>query len=135
MFSFKTKKPAHPRVEQHPTSFIAAGTVLTGNIESSGDIRIDGCLKGNLNCRAKVVLGSDGVIEGDVRAGQADLMGKVDGRVWANELLNLRGSAEVTGDIHAVKLLIEPTASFNGQCKMGANVVELQMGTALQANG
>ncbi len=134
MFSFKSAKPANGNSD-HPTSFIAAGTILTGNIESSGDIRIDGVLKGNLVCKAKVVLGSEGIIEGDVHAGQADLMGKVDGKVCTNDLLYLRGNAAVTGDIHAVKLLIEPTANFNGQCRMGANVVELQAGTALQANG
>lgn len=135
MFSFKSTSKSNRTITDHPTSFIAAGTVLTGNIESSGDIRIDGILKGNLICKAKVVLGAEGVIEGDVHAGQADLMGTVEGKVCANDLLYLRGNAAVTGDIHAVKLLIEPTANFNGQCRMGANVVELQMGTALQANG
>ncbi len=135
MSFFKSKRSDSRQSSDHPTSFIAAGTVLTGNIESSGDIRIDGTLKGNLRCKAKVVLGADGVIEGDVQAEQADLMGRVEGKVSANDLLYLRGNAAITGDIHAVKLLIEPTANFNGQCRMGANVVELQAATALQANG
>lgn len=117
-------------------SILGEGMTLQGNVETAGDVRIDGTLKGNLRCKARVVLGPTGLIEGDVHCGQADIMGTIEGRVWANESLQLRGDACVTGDIHAAKLVIEPSANFNGQCKMGANVVEFIPETsALSANG
>ena len=47
------------------------------------------------------------------------------GNIRAKELLQLRGDSTVTGNIYAGKLQIEPTATFNGQCHMGANVVEI----------
>ena len=47
-------------------NMIGAGTVITGDIQSKGDIRVDGTLKGSVNTSGKVVLGKDGVIEGDV---------------------------------------------------------------------
>lgn len=124
MFNFKLKGSANQSTKPS-ASFIAAGTTFEGNLECEGDIRIDGRIKGNVRCMSKVVLGTEGVIEGDVFTREADLMGKVEGRVWTNELLYMHQNASVNGDIHASKLMIDPTASFNGQCKMGANIVDL----------
>ena len=99
-------------------SIIAAGTTLKGDISSNGDIRIDGTLVGNIHCTAKVVIGANGVIEGDITGQQADIMGKVSGTIKVKELLQLKGGSLVTGNIYSSKLQIEPTANFNGQCHM-----------------
>ena len=99
-------------------SLIAAGTTLKGDITSNGDIRIDGTLQGNIYCTAKVVIGANGVVEGDISGQQADIMGKVNGTIRVKELLQLKGDSTVSGNIHAAKLQIEPTANFNGQCHM-----------------
>ena len=104
-------------------SLIAAGTTLKGDITSNGDIRIDGTLQGNIFCTAKVVIGANGVVEGDISGTQADIMGKVKGTIQVKELLQLKGSSHVSGNIHAGKLQIEPTANFNGQCHMSATTV------------
>lgn len=109
------------------TTIIGAGAVISGNIESVGDIRIDGILKGNLACRSKILLGPEAIIEGDIIANQADILGKVLGKVRVNDLLHLHGKAIVEGNIHTGKLQIESTASFNGECHMGANIVELSV--------
>lgn len=107
------------------TTIIGAGAVISGNIESIGDIRIDGTLKGNIACKSKILLGPEAIIEGDIIANQADILGKVMGEVKVNDLLHLHGKAVVEGNIQTGKLQIESTASFNGECQMGANVVEL----------
>jgi cytoskeletal protein CcmA (bactofilin family) len=113
--------------DNQPTavSIVSLGMIISGNIDTHGDVRIDGTLKGNLFSRAKIFIGPEAVIEGDIIAKQADIMGKVEGKIQVDDLLYLRGKAEVNGDIHTMKLVVEPSASFNGQCKMGANVVEL----------
>jgi cytoskeletal protein CcmA (bactofilin family) len=103
-------------------SIIAAGTTLKGDISSNGDIRIDGTLQGNIICTAKVVIGANGVIEGDITGQQADIMGTVSGTIKVRELLQLKGGSKVTGNIHSSKLQIEPAANFNGQCHMNATV-------------
>ena len=110
------------------TTIIGAGTSITGDIESSGDIRIDGVLKGNLYSRAKILIGTDGIVEGNIKGNYADVQGKVTGDIRVNDLLHLHGSAKVEGDIYAGKLQVEPTITFNGQCHMGANIVELNAG-------
>lgn len=115
-------------------TLISAGTTISGDIDSNGDIRIDGILKGNLKGRAKIIIGTEGIVEGDIEGLQADIMGHVRGTIKVQELLYLHGTTKVNGDIYAGKLQIEPTAVFNGKCNMGANVVELNNGVANVVN-
>jgi cytoskeletal protein CcmA (bactofilin family) len=99
-------------------SLISAGTTLTGDINSNSDLRIDGTLVGNINSTAKVIIGANGTVKGDINGQQADILGKVTGAVKVKELLQLKGSSVVQGNIHAGKLQVEPTATFNGECHM-----------------
>ena len=69
-------------------------------------------------------IGPSGVVEGNISCRQADIMGHVTGTIKVTDLLQLKGKAAVDGDIDASKLMIENTVSFNGQCRMGANIVE-----------
>ena len=123
MFNAKSKSDEIPNGS---TTIIGAGTVINGDIESSGDIRIDGTLIGNLNGKAKVLIGAEGLIEGSVKGRNADVLGRVTGQMDIKEVLQLRGKCNIDGDIYAGKLEVEPTATFNGRCHMGANVVELK---------
>jgi cytoskeletal protein CcmA (bactofilin family) len=115
-------------------SIIAAGTVITGNIECTGDIRIDGTLKGNIYGKSKILIGPQGIVEGDITGQQGDIMGSVTGKIKMTGLLYLHGKANVEGDIHASKLQLDPTVNFNGQCHMGANIVELNPELAKAVN-
>ncbi|MBC7933755.1 MAG: polymer-forming cytoskeletal protein [Rhizobacter sp.] len=123
-------KPKQHNKKLHAESFsasiIGAGNVITGNIEAEADIRIDGTVKGNVYSKAKILIGADGLVEGDIHCREADINGQVNGNINTLELLHLKGNAAVSGDIHTAKLFIEPTVSFNGQCHMGANIVELK---------
>lgn len=124
MFNQKTKSDSisEAPVQASGASLIAAGTSLKGDISSSGDIRIDGTLQGNIHSTAKVVIGSNGVVEGDISGQQADIMGRINGTIKVKELLQLKGGSNVTGNIHAGKLQIETSANFNGQCYMTSSV-------------
>jgi len=120
MFNQKTKSDVSSDSPVQPSgaTIIAAGTTLKGDINSSGDIRIDGTLQGNIQSTAKVVIGANGVVDGDITGQQADIMGKINGTIRVKELLQLKGGSTVTGNIHAAKLQIETNANFNGQCHM-----------------
>src|SRR6476620_1568867 len=122
LFSAKTKEQVQPT---GGTTIIGNGVTLTGDINSTADIRIDGVLKGNVVSTARVLVGAGGVIEGDMQCLQADFMGKIKGNIKTKEILSLRGDAHVFGDIFAGKLQVEPTANFNGRCFMNSNVVEM----------
>ena len=119
MFNNKSKSEKEESVTPSGSaSLIGAGTSLKGDITSSGDLRIDGTVVGNIICSAKVIIGSNGVVEGDINGQQADIMGKVSGTIKVKELLQLKSNCQVNGNLHSAKLQIEPAANFNGQCHM-----------------
>ncbi len=125
MFTSRNSTTEMSKEKTTATTLIGAGTVLKGNISSSGDLRIDGTLVGNISSTAKIVIGSSGVVEGDLNGDSADVVGKVSGNIRVKELLHLRDDCVVNGNIYAGKLQVEPSATFNGQCQMGANVVDM----------
>jgi cytoskeletal protein CcmA (bactofilin family) len=119
MFNNKSKSEVTESVvPSGSASLISTGTSLKGDITSNGDLRIDGTLVGNIICSAKVIIGANGVVEGDISGQQADIMGKVSGTIKVKELLQLKSNCQVNGNLHAAKLQIEPAANFNGQCHM-----------------
>jgi len=119
MFNNKSKsETTETVVPTGSASLIGSGTSLKGDITSSGDLRIDGTLVGNIICSAKVIIGANGVVEGDLSGVTADIMGKVSGTIKVKELLQLKSNCQVNGNIHSAKLQIEPAANFNGQCHM-----------------
>jgi|SRR5450432_256590 cytoskeletal protein CcmA (bactofilin family) len=119
MFNNKSKsEAAESAVPSGSASLIGSGTSLKGDITSNGDLRIDGTLIGNIICTSKVIIGANGVVEGDISGQQADIMGKVSGTIKVKELLMLKSNCQVNGNLHAAKLQIEPAANFNGQCHM-----------------
>lgn len=106
------------------TTLIGAGTTLTGDISSNSDLRIDGTIIGDVSSTAKVIVGANGVVEGNISGNQADIIGKVSGHIKVKELLQLRGECNVTGNLYAGKLQVEPSAVFNGECHMGDKPAE-----------
>ncbi|HKK43618.1 MAG TPA: polymer-forming cytoskeletal protein [Bacteroidales bacterium] len=104
---------------ENPTiNLISNGTEITGDVVSNGDIRIDGALKGNLNTKGKVVIGTTGKVSGEVICKNSEVSGIVEGKINVSQLLTLKASSRILGDIATSKLSIEPGAKFTGSCKM-----------------
>lgn len=99
-------------------NIIGNGTTLKGDIISDGDFRIDGTLIGSITSKAKVIIGTTGVIEGEIKCLNGDFSGTIKANVLATELLSLKASSKLYGNIHVGKLSIEPGAQFSGNCKM-----------------
>jgi cytoskeletal protein CcmA (bactofilin family) len=106
--------------EQNSHNTITNGTEIIGDINSNGDVRLDGALKGNLKTKGKVVVGSTGKINGTITCKNSDIFGFVEGQVYVSELLSLKATANVKGDIITNKLAIEPGCKFTGTCSMDA---------------
>ena len=106
-------------IESKSPNMIGAGTKIIGNIETNGDIRIDGEIVGNLDSKGKVVIGPNGKVKGEIVGANAELSGQLEGKIKISELLSLRESSKVYGDITTQKLTIEPGAIFTGRCFMG----------------
>lgn len=99
-------------------NIIAAGSSFLGDIITSGDCRIDGHVKGNIKSKAKVIIGEVGSIEGDITCQSIEIEGKVNANLNVGELLSLKSTAVLVGNIIAGKISIEPGANFTGNCKM-----------------
>ena len=107
-------------------NIIGQGTAVQGDINSTGDLRIDGTLKGSIKTEGKLVLGQNGHIEGDVVCQNADVSGKIDAKITVSNLLSLKETAKLNGDIITSKLSIEPGATFTGSCSMGAIIKDIK---------
>lgn len=108
--------------ESPAINIIRKGTEIKGDVTCSGDIRIDGKLNGTLISQGKVVVGQSGIIEGEVTCKNADVSGTIKASLIVKELLQLKATANISGDINTNKLSIEPGANFTGSCNMGSVV-------------
>ena len=99
-------------------NLVATGTKITGDLLSDGDIRIDGELMGNLESKGRLVIGASGKVEGEIRCKSCEISGTQKGKLFITELLSLKASSAVSGDMVTGKLSIEPGAYFMGTCNM-----------------
>ena len=107
-------------------NMVGNGTVINGDIQSKSDIRIDGTLKGSVKTEGKLVVGSSGVVEGDVVCSNADISGEIKAKITVSQLLALKSTSKLNGDIVTNKLSIEPGATFSGSCSMGAVIKDIK---------
>ncbi|MBL4658173.1 MAG: polymer-forming cytoskeletal protein [Flavobacteriales bacterium] len=106
-------------------NLIGSGTKIKGNIQSEGDVRIDGTLIGTIKSKGKVVVGSTGIVEGEIDCQNADISGTVKIKITVSDVLLLKLTAKLTGDIVTSKLAIESGATFSGTCSMGGVVKDI----------
>ena len=109
-------------------NLIGNGTNIEGEVKSNGDIRVDGVITGSVTSKSKVVVGSTGKIEGDIFCQNADVSGTVKGKTMVAEMLFLKSTAIINGDIHTGKLVVEVGATFTGSCNMGPMVKDIKHG-------
>jgi cytoskeletal protein CcmA (bactofilin family) len=102
-------------------NLIATGTTITGDIDTSGDIRIDGNINGNIKTKGRLVVGPTGLIEGSIICQNGDLTGTVKGNIFVDEVLTLRANSKINGDIKTQKIIVESGAVFCGNCDMSGN--------------
>ncbi len=112
--------------ESPSVNLIGAGTIIEGDVSTNGDIRIDGSLTGSITVKGKLVIGLSGSIDGEAMCQNADVSGTIKGKIIVSELLTLKASAKLTGDIVTNKIAVEPGAIFSGSCSMGAVIKDIK---------
>ncbi|MGN6617485.1 MAG: bactofilin family protein [Ilyomonas sp.] len=129
MFNTKSKfsEPVSVEVPSVPgrTSTICSGVTINGEIKTDADIVMDGKMVGNIISSAKVIIGPQGFIEGNITAAETVISGKVQGNLIIEGLLSLKDRAEVRGDITASKIMMEPSITFNGRCTMKSSSTQV----------
>jgi len=115
-------------------NLIGIGTEINGDVNSNGDIRIDGNLTGNLKTAGKVVVGETGKVTGEIICKNSEVLGVINGKIQVSELLSLKSTAKIFGDIITKKLAIEPGSIFTGNCKMSNESVQYEKSNDLKTD-
>lgn len=110
------------------TNRIVEGTRIKGNIYSVADFRLDGELTGNFQCEGKIVIGPAGIVVGDIDCKSADIEGRFSGKIQVIELLNVKATAAIYGEVSVGKLSVEPGADFSASCTMKTNPPQVKNG-------
>lgn len=124
MFSEGKKNKTTPN--QNEQNRIAAGTLITGDISGKGCFRVEGTLEGNLKTPGKVVISDGGLINGTLECENADVEGKFKGKLVVKGILSLKSTANISGEVVAGKLAVEPGAVFNATCEMNGGLKPLK---------
>lgn len=116
----KNKSNGTSSVSSTATNSLVQGTSIEGSIKADMDIRIDGTLTGSLHCKGKVIIGPTGYINGEISCENAVIEGKFEGILTVTDILHVKETAKVEGDVSTNKLVVQPGSIFNVKCKMGA---------------
>lgn len=113
------KKGKNGNGDNQVPNIIASGTNIVGDINSDGDFRIEGSIKGKIIAKGRIVVGESGIVDGELFCGNADICGKVTGTLKVENLTVLKATSSFNGDVTTKKISIEPGAEFTGTCTMG----------------
>jgi len=96
-------------------SIVSADLTIEGNLNSQGEIQVDGVVKGDIKCKALIV-GVKGSVTGEVLAQTVRMHGSIKGMIRAKSVF-LASTARMSGDVEHESLAIEPGAFMEGHCK------------------
>ncbi len=95
-------------------TLINQGCEIKGDMSSEGSVKVDGKILGNVDCQALLIVAEKGVVQGDIRCKELVIYGEVIGKVTA-EVLHLKKSSVLSGEINTARLEVEPGAHYDGQ--------------------
>ena len=99
-------------------TIIGKGSTFEGTLSVMNSLRVEGIVRGKINCTETLTLGREGMIEAEIDAKNAILSGKIVGDIRANEKVELEPHATLHGDITTRQLIINEGAFFHGNCEM-----------------
>ena len=121
---FSEKKDKQPQLLER--NIIGKNTSIIGDVISEGDFRIDGSVEGTVKTAGRVVIGKTGSVSGKVECDNADFEGNFSGELIVKDILTLKATSKISGDVIIGKLSVEPGAEFNATCTMKGSVKELK---------
>jgi cytoskeletal protein CcmA (bactofilin family) len=111
---------------------LVGGTSVKGEIYAENDIRIDGMVSGKIECKGKLILGPKGNVDGEIICENAVIDGTFKGKLKVNDLLTVRETAVIDGDVITDQLNVESGAVFNVSCVMGGQKIKTIQETAVK---
>jgi cytoskeletal protein CcmA (bactofilin family) len=119
MFDSKNnKKTASEANSPDSLNRIVEGTKISGEINSEGNIRIDGTVEGTISTKARLVIGLNGYVTGDIHCQEAEIEGKFNGKINVSGLLSLKGKSSIEGEANFGSLKVEEGAKLSCTCNI-----------------
>ena len=106
-----------------PCALIDAGLNIHGDLQTDGEVEVDGKIIGNIGC-THLTIGKGAVVTGNIKADEVLVRGKVKGTIRATRVI-LQDSAQVEGDIYHDRIVIEDGARFVGASNNKTETTEL----------
>lgn len=132
IFSSDSKKSDNSIASRDIETIIGKGTALNGNIASNGNLRVDGTLEGNIETTGHVVIGSSGIITGNISAASLDVAGAVTGNVTTVGNLSIHPTGQLVGDVRVKSLNIADGGVFRGRSEMDVHTSAPMVAEAIQ---
>ena len=108
------------------TGFLDRGTTVTGELQFSGMMRIDGNFHGSISTDDVLTIGEHANVHADIRAGQVEIHGRVTGNVEAVRRIEIHATGRVSADIRTPVLVVEDGAALDGRSHMGDDSEETE---------
>jgi cytoskeletal protein CcmA (bactofilin family) len=121
--------------DRHSQSIIQEGVSVKGEVQATGEVRLDGVLEGRISAQERLTIGASGVVRADIDAGEVIVMGSVEGKIRAGRRLELRKGARVIGDVSTPILVIEEGVHFHGNSNMNAEAQSPALGVLTGGRG
>ncbi len=117
------KVPSPPAAKGAPPaatlSIVGVGMVVRGDLESSGVVKVEGTVDGNVRARAQVLVAKAGAVHGDIETAEAVIGGTVSGAIRAGDRVEVQAGASVEGDVTTKRISVAEGGSLNGLIRMG----------------
>ncbi|MDJ0784336.1 MAG: polymer-forming cytoskeletal protein [Desulfosarcinaceae bacterium] len=101
------------------STLLGAGTSVEGTLEFRDTIRLDGQVRGKIiSPSGTLIIGEKALIEAEVSVGTVIIKGTVNGRIEAQDRVEIYAPARVNGDVVTPSIAVDAGVVFNGQCTM-----------------
>lgn len=117
----ETPQPAAssiPASPANPGNTLSSDVEIKGSLTFKTDMVLDGKVEGEIHSPATLTLGENAVVEGEIHTKSVIVRGKVDGNITVEERCELRGSAQVIGDLKASRLVMEENVTLVGKSEV-----------------
>jgi cytoskeletal protein CcmA (bactofilin family) len=112
-------RPAESSTRSASSTHLGTGMHITGQIECTEDLQIDGKMEGPISLKGYVLtVGSTATLKSEISAGGIIVHGKVVGNLFATDRVDIRTDGSVIGDISTSRISIEDGAHFKGRIEI-----------------
>lgn len=110
--------PKSESKDHNASCIIAAGTVIKGNIKTTEDLRVDGSINGEIKTTGRVIIGTNGSVEGILDTREIIASGFLKSSDIQTQSLTLKSTGRIEGELKTTNLIIESGGVFNGMSSM-----------------